>query len=222
MFFEFSSHRPSFSERRVKFAAIFLIGVLHVALWFAFSVISSDSRISRESAAVANETRTTVIWITRTERVSRVISPPDLHAEASKDPAPVPRVSKKHAGSRRYTENVQSLAGRNAASDVPAAPTDSRASASNKNVPDAAKADVAAASPKFDYSKVVGVLKNFDRESSVGRASTSELKESSTEKLGKEISKAKRAHCETAYSHLGLLAIPFLLKDTVTDKGCKW
>jgi hypothetical protein len=36
------------------------------------------------------------------------------------------------------------------------------------------------------------------------------------------IAKAARPDCRTEYAGMGLFAIPFLLKDTVTDSGCKW
>ncbi len=36
------------------------------------------------------------------------------------------------------------------------------------------------------------------------------------------ITKASRPDCRTAYANAGLLAIPFLLKDTITNGGCTW
>ncbi len=41
-------------------------------------------------------------------------------------------------------------------------------------------------------------------------------------KLGRAIQKAAQPDCRDAYAAMGLLAIPFLLKDTVTDTGCRW
>jgi hypothetical protein len=41
-------------------------------------------------------------------------------------------------------------------------------------------------------------------------------------KLGRAIQKAAQPDCREAYAAMGLLAIPFLLKDTVTDTGCRW
>jgi hypothetical protein len=41
-------------------------------------------------------------------------------------------------------------------------------------------------------------------------------------KLGRAIEKAAQPDCRDAYAGLGLLAIPLLLKDTVTDTGCRW
>ena len=45
---------------------------------------------------------------------------------------------------------------------------------------------------------------------------------SDAEKFEDAVGHAKRGDCSTEYAHLGILAIPFLLKDTVTDRGCKW
>lgn len=40
--------------------------------------------------------------------------------------------------------------------------------------------------------------------------------------LAREIEKASRPPCRDAHAAQGLLALPFLLADTVMDKGCKW
>jgi hypothetical protein len=36
------------------------------------------------------------------------------------------------------------------------------------------------------------------------------------------LSQAARGDCRTKHAHMGLLAIPFLVTDTVSDTGCKW
>lgn len=38
----------------------------------------------------------------------------------------------------------------------------------------------------------------------------------------KGIAQSARPPCRDAHAHLGLLALPFLLADTVRDDGCKW
>ncbi|WP_241070284.1 hypothetical protein [Achromobacter insuavis] len=40
--------------------------------------------------------------------------------------------------------------------------------------------------------------------------------------LAKGIAQSARPPCRDAHAHLGLLALPFLLSDTVRDDGCKW
>lgn len=40
--------------------------------------------------------------------------------------------------------------------------------------------------------------------------------------LAKGIAKALRPDCREAYSGAGLFAVPFLLRDTLSDRGCKW
>jgi hypothetical protein len=41
-------------------------------------------------------------------------------------------------------------------------------------------------------------------------------------KLGKAIQKAAQPDCRDAYAAMGLLAVPFLMFDTITDTGCRW
>lgn len=40
--------------------------------------------------------------------------------------------------------------------------------------------------------------------------------------LSRSVSKAARPDCRTAHAGLGLFALPFLIADTITDRGCKW
>lgn len=40
--------------------------------------------------------------------------------------------------------------------------------------------------------------------------------------LARGIAQSARPPCRDAHAHLGLLALPFLLADTVRDDGCKW
>lgn len=40
--------------------------------------------------------------------------------------------------------------------------------------------------------------------------------------LGREIAAAKRADCKDAYGGAGLFALPLLLRDAVTGRGCRW
>ncbi|MBB1628848.1 hypothetical protein A9974_26760 [Achromobacter sp. UMC71] len=40
--------------------------------------------------------------------------------------------------------------------------------------------------------------------------------------LAKGIAQSARPPCRDAHAHLGLLALPMLLADTVRDSGCKW
>jgi len=43
-----------------------------------------------------------------------------------------------------------------------------------------------------------------------------------SEKISDKVAGARRGDCRTEHAQYGLLAIPFLLKDTLTDSGCKW
>jgi hypothetical protein len=41
-------------------------------------------------------------------------------------------------------------------------------------------------------------------------------------RLARDIEKAAQPDCRDAYAAMGLLGLPFLLKDTLTDTGCRW
>jgi hypothetical protein len=40
--------------------------------------------------------------------------------------------------------------------------------------------------------------------------------------LGRSIEKAARADCRVDHAGMGLLAVFFLVKDAITDRGCRW
>lgn len=40
--------------------------------------------------------------------------------------------------------------------------------------------------------------------------------------LGRDIGRSTRPDCRTAHANLGLFAIPFLIADTLSERGCKW
>ena len=80
-------------------------------------------------------------------------------------------------------------------------------------------------SPLIDIDAAHETARKFARESAGSfrqhvRPDTLAL-EKETE-LGMSIAKAARPDCRSAHSNKGLLAIPFLIKDAVTDSGCKW
>ena len=43
-----------------------------------------------------------------------------------------------------------------------------------------------------------------------------------SEKISDRVAGARRGDCRTEHAQFGLLAIPFLLKDAISDSGCKW
>ncbi len=74
----------------------------------------------------------------------------------------------------------------------------------------------------IDFSGIQAVARKTAHEINERKFFTANEKLSASEKLGKEIAKAKRGDCRTEHAHMGILAIPLLMHDTVTDKGCKW
>jgi hypothetical protein len=43
-----------------------------------------------------------------------------------------------------------------------------------------------------------------------------------SQKFAETVDRGIRSDCRSAYAYLELIAIPFLLIDTVTDSGCRW
>lgn len=221
-YFDFPNQRGALSRPGWRAALALLIGVLHFTLWRSFSVISMVSDASSRASSPAIEKRMTVIWITGSEHSPRVVSPSDLSTLATKELENMLHAGKKNEISHKYAKRGSNLIRVKEASESLSAPVGGLPSSPTSIASEGAKDVTGASSPKFDYSKVAASLKSFEHDFSVSASSGSVLRESSTEKLGREISKAKRGNCETTYSHLGLLAIPLLVRDAMTEKGCKW
>lgn len=229
MFFESKNDRFFYREPLHKFPILVLLLGLHFALWLLFNLNplpSSALDISAASSTQTDEERESIAWMLPVEESAKVVSTPEetsFSATPSSAVNPQPQVKIKRVAEKASKKTSKPLPVEETPSIALTSPSSKPANHEDLNAADTKAADTEVLSPKkFDYGKVASVLKEMERENSVNVRSGREMKETSTEKLGREIAKSKRAHCETAYAHLGLLAIPFLVKDTVTDKGCKW
>lgn len=91
--------------------------------------------------------------------------------------------------------------------------------------PSSVPIDTPGAAPVFDVDAARATARSVARE---GRAGTvlggqaTPLRETREEKLQRAYEQARRHDCKTAYAGMQLLAILPLIRDTVTDSGCKW
>lgn len=79
--------------------------------------------------------------------------------------------------------------------------------------------------PHIDIDAAYGIAQQAARSSP--NASTSVRIEAASPfkqetQLSRSVSKAARLDCRTAHAGLGLFALPFLIADTFTDRGCRW
>jgi hypothetical protein len=82
--------------------------------------------------------------------------------------------------------------------------------------------NISGAKKTLDYDAIKNTVRAIAHESAEKQLPGADRPLSKAEKLEKAIGQAKRGDCRTEHAHLGILAIPFLLKDAVTDGGCKW
>ncbi|HEY4318426.1 MAG TPA: hypothetical protein VGN04_12560 [Herbaspirillum sp.] len=74
----------------------------------------------------------------------------------------------------------------------------------------------------MDYDAMKQIARSIAHKSEKHLLPGSDKKLTSSQKFANAIDQAKRSDCRSAHAHLGILAIPILLKDAVTDEGCKW
>ena len=83
----------------------------------------------------------------------------------------------------------------------------------------------ASVSPSIDLEAAREIARQTVRSQPAAKARTVQNTTDATEPetvLGRKISRAALPDCRTAYAGAGLLAIPLLLKDAVSDGGCTW
>lgn len=76
--------------------------------------------------------------------------------------------------------------------------------------------------PHIDYAAINETVKEVARENSTRPKLIEAETYTQTQRFSREAEKGARKDCKTAYAGLSLLAIPFLIYDSVTNTGCKW
>lgn len=95
----------------------------------------------------------------------------------------------------------------------------------NRMVVTPADSGSASAPPSIDLEAAREIARQTVRSQPAPTARTEQDGTDSAEPetvLGRKIQRAAHPDCRTSYAGAGLLAIPLLLKDAVSDGGCKW
>lgn len=90
-------------------------------------------------------------------------------------------------------------------------------------IPDTEKPD--APKPSIQADSINRVARQIARETRASAEAQGKHLERPEEKespLTREVEKNAPKDCRTAYANLGLLAVPFLLRDSVSTSGCRW
>ncbi|HEY4073231.1 MAG TPA: hypothetical protein VGM52_09015 [Herbaspirillum sp.] len=74
----------------------------------------------------------------------------------------------------------------------------------------------------LNYEEMKQIALSIAHEPQIRLLPGADKKISGAQKFVEAMDHAKRGDCRFEHAHLGILAIPFLLKDTLTDEGCKW
>lgn len=82
--------------------------------------------------------------------------------------------------------------------------------------------EAAKPSKGVDYNSITKTVKSISHEMETRTAPAANRNMTRIEKFEKEVEKAKRGDCRTEHASLGILGIPLLIKDAISDKGCKW
>lgn len=149
--------------------------------------------------------------------VAPPIAPPSpASAESAKPSSPVLPTSSAPSAS----EPAKPSSPRQAS---PARPPAANAPAVARPPPAAAGAASPAAPPRdFRWRDEDAAAQGLPRARGEARVDLAPKTRAEPSALAKGIAQSARPPCRDAHAHLGLLALPFLLADTVRDDGCKW
>lgn len=152
-----------------------------------------------------------------TSAVAPPIAPPSpASAESAKPPSPALSTSSAPSPS----EPAKPSSPRQAS---PASTPAAKAPAVARPPPAAAGAASPAAPPRdFRWRDEDAAAQGLPRARGEARVDLAPKTRAEPSALAKGIAQSARPPCRDAHAHLGLLALPFLLADTVRDDGCKW
>lgn len=74
----------------------------------------------------------------------------------------------------------------------------------------------------LDMDGIRKAARAIAHEGATKRLSGTDEPYSRSKAIENDLNRAGRPDCRTEHAHLGILAIPFLLKDAMTERGCKW
>ncbi len=157
-----------------------------------------------------------------TSAVAPPIAPPSpASAESAKPSSPVLPKSSAPSPSEpaKPSAPLQAPPAKTPAANAPAA----NAPAVARPPPAAAGAASPAAPPRdFRWRDEDAAAQGLPRARGEARVDLAPKTRAEPSALAKGIAQSARPPCRDAHAHLGLLALPFLLADTVRDDGCKW
>lgn len=212
----------SFGQFTRKSGAGMAVLLFHVLVLFA---LRNGGGVLRPSSVEAPQVRymTLIPGVPAAEQKMRTDSTiasapktpkqPSTAAKAWKSPIPEQTVQRLHSEPTTLSAGANSNESTTTRTESPAI---------NESLSDAVNSDSSKKGGILDYEG----MKKSARASASGykdRAPTGASRRvTESEKFENAVAQTKRGDCTNQHAHLGLLAIPFLLKDTLTDTGCKW
>jgi hypothetical protein len=128
-------------------------------------------------------------------------------------------------GARQAQSRRSGKSARKPAADAPRPLPAPPAADSTRTQAPPGPSDEAAGAPVLDLEAAKRIALEADRARERSLSELPALDPSASDPnaaLSRGIANAARADCRTAHAGKGLLAIPFLIFDAITDNGCKW
>jgi hypothetical protein len=184
-------------------ASVLLSVLLHALVLIAFRVAPAHVNVSESKPMLPLE-------LTLRPYRSHATSMEDVQAEAK-------RAAKPHAGEKITRKPDASVEPSSVRSDIvmPRAQEETPPGSGNEG----------SAYPSIDWEAARRIARETDRTRARSLSELPALGSPEAESgtvLGRGIAKAARPDCRTAHAGMGLLTIAFLLRDAITDNGCKW
>lgn len=210
--------RQSSNKTTRELTVIAFVLLLHALVWFVLRAVNDSSAVH-----LLEKQQTQYLTLFSANHPSRQTISASLITQSTPDQTTPPQAqNNKHITTekkpkRATSSNKAPITQATVPVTVPDSPT------SHDVTSDSPSGSQGKEKSTLDYSVIGKTVKEISaqhQKKKVLPGTTKQLTEA--EKFEQAVGKSGRGDCKTEHAHLGILAIPMLIKDAVTDTGCKW
>lgn len=209
---------PNKTTRELVVIAFVLL--LHVLVWFVLRAVNDSSAVH-----LLEKQQTQYVTLLSANHASRQTISASLITQSTQDQTSPqqPQKNKNITTAQKPKRTTSSNKASAIQTTSPVTATVPNSSTSHEVTVDSPSGSQGKETSTLDYSVIGKTVKEISaqhQKKKVLPGTTKQLTEA--EKFEQAVGKSGRGDCKTEHSHLGILAIPMLIKDAVTDTGCKW
>lgn len=212
--------RQSSNKTTRELTVIAFVVLLHVLVWFVLRAVNDSSAVHLQQKQQTQH----VTLLSANHGSRQTISASLITQSTPNQTTPQQPQKNKHITTeQKPTRTISSNKASTTQATAPVVTTVPDSSTSHEVAGNSVSGRQGKETSTLDYSVIGKTVKEISaqhQKKKVLPGTTKQLTEA--EKFEQAVGKSGRGDCKTEHAHLGILAIPMLIKDAVTDTGCKW